>query len=628
MKYLVALVFHVTWLLGLSDGFYVPGVAPVEYTDGSPIEVKAVKMTSTMTQLPYDYYTLPFCRPPKGIVYKSENLGEVLRGDRIVNTPYEVNMKTNVSCKVLCTNGENSIKMLTWDGPDLKKVIEMIREEYIVHLIVDNLPCATMLWTAPENGKLRYGYTGYRLGYVLDNKVYINNHLNLILHYHTVSKDEHRVVGFAVEAKSVDLMGLSFGNNQCFMDGKNEKAQELVEPSTNLVFSYSVSWVASNVSWASRWDIYLEMTDVEIHWYSIVHSLAVIIFLFATFTGIMIRTLRRDIARYNSDEFIEEALEESGWKLVHGDVFRPPRNTRFFAAVIGSGIQILIMALITLFFAMLGMLSPASRGALMTAAIMLYVFSGLIAGYISARLYKTMKGREWKRTAFLTATFYPGIVFGVCFFLNFFIWGKHSSGAVPFSTMVALLVMWFGVSLPLVYLGYFFGYRKQPFAQPVRTNQIPRQVPDQVWYMNPILCVLMAGMLPFAVVFIELSFIFTAIWQNQIYYMFGFLFLVFLILVISCAEISLVVIYFQLCGEDYNWWWRSMMVPGGSAIYVFIYSVFYFFSNLQITEFIPTLLYFSYTLLMVLTFWLLTGTIGFFAAYSFIIKIYGAVKID
>lgn len=40
----------------------------------------------------------------------------------------------------------------------------------------------------------------------------------------------------------------------------------------------------------------------------------------------------------------------------------------------------------------------------MTAAIFLYVFMGLIAGYFSARLYKTMKGREWKRAAFLVST--------------------------------------------------------------------------------------------------------------------------------------------------------------------------------------------------------------------------------
>lgn len=67
---------------------------------------------------------------------------------------------------------------------------------------------------------------------------------------------------------------------------------------------------------------------------------------------------------------------------------------------------------------MLGMLSPASRGALMTAGIICYVFMGLIAGYVAARLYKTIKGREWKKSAFLTATFYPGIVFGTTTILN------------------------------------------------------------------------------------------------------------------------------------------------------------------------------------------------------------------
>ena len=96
---------------------------------------------------------------------------------------------------------------------------------------------------------------------------------------------------------------------------------------------------------------------------------------------------------------------------------------------------------------------------------------GLVAGYYSGRLYKTMKGKEWKvrdilsvlylsqAAAFLTATLYPGIVFGIGFFVNFFIWSKHSSGAIPFTTMLAVGAMWFGISLPLVYLGYYFGYR-------------------------------------------------------------------------------------------------------------------------------------------------------------------------
>lgn len=63
---------------------------------------------------------------------------------------------------------------------------------------------------------------------------------------------------------------------------------------------------------------------------------------------IMVRTLRRDIARYNTDDNYEDTLEETGWKLVHGDVFRPPKHPRLFAAVVGSGIQIFFMSLITI----------------------------------------------------------------------------------------------------------------------------------------------------------------------------------------------------------------------------------------------------------------------------------------
>ncbi|KIH46423.1 endomembrane protein 70 [Ancylostoma duodenale] len=274
------------------------------------------------------------------------------------------------------------------------------------------------------------------------------------------------------------------------------------------------------------------------------------------------------------------------------------------------------------------MLSPASRGSLMSAAVFLFCFMGLVSGYHAGRLYKTMKGRNPIRCAVQTGTLFPSLILGSGFLLNFFLIGKQSSGAVPFGTMIALLLMWFGIDLPLVFLGFYFGYRKQPYTHPVRTNQIPRQVPDQPWYLKTVPCTLLAGVLPFGAMFIELFFIFSAIWENQFYYLFGFLFIVCLILVISTAQISIVATYFMLCAENYRWWWKSFIVSGGSAVYVMAYSIFYYNTKLDIEGFVPTVLYFSYSALMAITFWFLTGTIGFYASYAFLRRIYAAVKID
>lgn len=63
--------------------------------------------------------------------------------------------------------------------------------------------------------------------------------------------------------------------------------------------------------------------------------------------------------------------------------------------------------------------------------------------------------------------------------------------------------------VPLVFLGYYHGQKKPAYENPVRTNQIHRQIPEQQWFMNSMTSMLMAGILPFGAVFIELFFIFT-----------------------------------------------------------------------------------------------------------------------
>lgn len=59
-------------------------------------------------------------------------------------------------------------------------------------------------------------------------------------------------------------------------------------------------------------------------------------------------------------------------------------------------------------------------------------------------------------------------------------WVAGSTLAVPVGYFFLLVFLWFGVSLPLVFVGSYFGYKKPAVEHPVRTNIIARGVPPQV----------------------------------------------------------------------------------------------------------------------------------------------------
>ena len=99
-----------------------------------------------------------------------------------------------------------------------------------------------------------------------------------------------------------------------------------------------------------------------------------------------------------------------------------------------------------------------------------------------------MQGDQWKKTTLKTALLFPGVLFAIFFALNILVWGQKSSGAVPFGTLFALCFLWFGISTPLVFVGSYFGYKKPTPEDPVRTNKIPRQIPDQVCHLVLHLC--------------------------------------------------------------------------------------------------------------------------------------------
>jgi len=649
---------------------YLPGVGSREFLDGDQVDMKVNKITSIKTQLPYQYYSLPVCKPNL-IDDAAENLGEVLSGDRIENSLYNFRMKSKTSCQVLCK--------LDYTVEDAKKFQDKIKDDYRVHWILDNMPISMRVIDESNPEELHYE-RGFPLGAMTVSSVpaaaqtvedkkddkkkdkkdkkkeaqstpqatttredfFLYNHLRFTIKYHEdpSSYEGARIIAFEVIPFSIKHKFSSWPtdpNQSPQLDTCNDKkvvdstmVAQTINGAETVVWTYDVNWEKTDIEWTSRWDVFLKGSpDDQIHWFSIINSLMIVIFLTGMVGMIFMRTLYKDIARYNEEQTAEEAQEETGWKLVHGDVFRPPNYSPMLLAVLtGTGVQIMMMIVALMPFALLGFLSPANRGGLMTTILLLFVFMGSFAGYVSARLYKMFSGKKWKRNTVLTALLYPGTLFVVGFIVNLFVWRAGSSGAVPFTTMLALIVLWFGISVPLAFVGSYFGFKQEEIKNPVRFNQIPRQIPEQSWYMNPIFSIFVGGILPFGAVFIELYFILSSIWLHQIYYVFGFFLIVLLILLVTCAEISMVLIYFQLCSEDYEWWWRAFLTSGSSGVYLFAYSILYFSTKLHLTKFTPIIVYFGYMFAVSFSFFILTGTIGFLSCLWFLRIIFGSIKVD
>ena len=210
------------------------------------------------------------------------------------------------------------------------------------------------------------------------------------------------------------------------------------------------------------------------------------------------------------------------------------------------------------------------------------------------------------------------------FLLNLFTWAQASSTAMPFGTLLGLVALMLLIQTPLVYAGSWAGYRSKPWEHPKKTTAIPRQVPASAWYIKSAWTILIAGLVPFAVIFIELLFVFRSLWQDKsgYYYVFGFLTVVSLVLIVTVIEVTIVATYIQLCAEDYNWWWQSFFIGGSSAVWMFLYCSWFYVVKLNITGFVSGLLFFSYSFLACAVYGLLTGTVGFLTAYAFVRRIY------
>lgn len=620
---------YIVSALYVSNAFYLPRTNIHTYSTNDQLFLKVNSLTSISSQIPFSYYSLPYCNPLGGIKKSRENLGQLLLGDQIVNSPYRFEMNVNLTLH-LCTTHP-----LT--DPEVKLLKQRIHDMYQVNMILDDLPV-----TRYAHWNMDYiWWTGFPVGYIDPgtDDYYIINHLKFRVLIHEKENDSgYEIVGFEVVPCSVKYdprkmryfhVYENMSRVYCPLDV--DKSQ-LIRPEEQISFTYEVEFLKSYIKGPSMWDAYFRTEDMYFHWFSFANSFIAIIFLGGIIFVIFSRTLKRELLRYQELEKENQANvkeELPRWKLVMGDVFREPNHSKLLCVMVGDGVQILGTAAVTTILAALSSLSPGSRGVLLTRMIYLYMFLGGVGGFVGTRLWINIKGTSegWRSVSWSIACFFPGIVLVILTALNFILWVSKSTAAIPISLCLLLLSLWLCISIPLTLFGGFLATRTQPIRFPVETSPIPRKIHSNKF--KSWLVVLVAGILPFGTLFIELFYMLSNLWLGRFYSTFGFLLIEILMLAIVCVEISLIITYKHLSNEDWRWWWKAFYASSCVALYVFLYSIYYLVFDLKsLNGPASAILYLGHSLIIAIAIMLATGAIGFLSSFYFVRYILYSVKSD
>ena len=591
------------------------------HNQNDKLKIRMGQLKSIITQLPLNYETIGLCNSPNNELI-NDHIGEILSGNKIRESNYEIFINKNEYCKLLCTTN------LSYESLD--KFQWILEHSYSINLYLDNLPSALGKFDVYTKD-ISYIYSGeIPIGYSINSndEIFIYNHYTFKIDIHEVQKDKFEIVGFSIFPASIkqneNNLGCKNTNNITDYELRN-LPQDLIE-GQNIIFTYDVYFEKSNLTMVSRWDKYIHLSS-QIHWFGLINSNLIILIFTIIIIIIIGRQIKKDIDIYNIKVTEDDLIDEFGWKQVCNDVFRKPINSIFLSCFIGTGIQLFFMFFFSLIICIIGVIKPESRGNLILILIIDFIIMGFFGGYFSSRIYKLFNGKFWLRNAFLTGIFYPCFIFFFFFIINIFFYLEKSDATFNFYQIILFLILWICFSFPLVLLGSFFGIKQKIIKLPCRINPCPSIIPKKEWFFKIKYLIWISGLISFAAIFIEFLYLMSSLWRNQIYYFFGFLFIALLVLIIVSAEISIIVCFFCLCKGDYNWWWKSFFIGGSVSIYIFIYSIYYFL-YLNITRFSTFMIYFSVMIIFSSSVFLICGSISVILTFVFLYKIYSMIKID
>ena len=614
-------VFKLFLFINIFKSIINSGLLDYSHDFGSELKIQVGSISSNNGIISYSYEKLQMCGNQN--LQKVEDIfGEIFTGEKKFNTRYTAQTGKNSYCQILCYN--------QFSHESINLMHALINKNYFINLYLDNLPVVLRNFNIELNTSSFDLSSGIPLGYIYDNYYYIYNHYEFHILINKKSKTKYNVVGFQVVPLSIkhDMNKPLCSNiSEEINNNFDIEKQILNEFVNNILFTYDIIFENSTKTFAYRWDFY-KPKKTRIHWYGIIISQSIILSLTIIIFFFFIRNINIEINQYNQKVGSLEIIDFYTWKELSGDVFRAPiKKPILLSSLIGNGFQLFCTISLTLFLEVFDFLDKNKRVNIFNIGIAFFCIMGLPSGFISAKIYQFFKGRNWVKNGILTSLIFPGLSFCGLFIINIFLIIEKASSAFNFMDLLSLLLFWMFLIFPIILFGSFLGFKSKEIKAPCKTNPIPSYISDKPWYLNYKLVIFITGIISFASFFIELNFIMNSLWRHQIYYIATFLLISFILFVLICSEISIMVIFLNLCYGDYNWWWKSFLIGGSPVIYFILFSIIYFF-KLNITGFSSAIVYCGIMGLISIITLFVCGSISVLITFIFVKFIYSKIKID
>lgn len=496
-------------------------MGPNFYSNGDKVDITVNKIESDLTHFNYGYYDLHFTCPPSESAHPLHlTLNDIFQGNKKWESDYKLSFGKDEDCLRLCDRRTYA------EGK--KQAYDLIKKQYVVQWLADDdLPGATTYISTKDQKK--YYSSGFPLGFEDPDtgKVYINNHVMLVIRYNTVDINKYTIVGFEVYPKSVS-------DYHCPGASKNYEYYEINPENEDIElipFTYSVYWREElKVDWKHRWNFFInsgelkESTSNQFHWIALGNGLLVTIALLIIVLTIL-----------NKQESDSSLISQLAGEWLHARVPLFLQLNLF----VSMGIHFLFTTFGTLIISCSLNQFHNIRNSVLTFALFFFISGGFSSSFVGVVL-EGQSSKNRLRNSVLYGSTLPGITLFVISLLNFILKNDKSTNSLPFGTLLLLFTIYFVICIPISILGgkmankFVCSKPNNQLLSSFQYNEISKQDLRPLYVnkaklpiivKNPIAITISFGLIPFALIYVELLFAYKSLWlqKTTLYYLYGFL---------------------------------------------------------------------------------------------------------